>query len=253
MATTPVTGTAPATGKAPAPTQAEAAAMSLTLLRGLEALELLADAKVPLTIAELSKGLGVHRSNAYRILRTLEHRRFVVRDDAGRIRLGPKLTALSRGVAPELHAAALPVVTDVAYSLGMTAFLTVLDADEVVTLATVEPSNVEVSIARDPGVRHSVDRGAPGHAIESSLSAPERLELLGSADFSTAAIEARKAGYAVSRNEVVNGVSGLAVPLRIVGEPPAALAIVHFSLPESLDEIVATLQTAATRITQNYR
>ena len=228
-----------------------ATAGSQTLSRGLQALELLAEAEAPLTINELAEGLGIHRSNAYRILRTLELRRFVARDEAGRIRLGPKLTALARGVAPALHTAATPAITDLAYRLGMTAFLTVLDIDEVVTLITVEPSNA-TAIARNPGVRHPVERGAPGHAMEASLSAAERERLLGSPEFGEAALTAKREGYALSRHEVVEGVMGVAVPLRIPGEPPAAVAVVHFSLPETLDDVVEALQGAAREIAQSY-
>lgn len=233
--------------------EGQATAGSQTLSRGLQALELLADAESPLSISEFADRLGVHRSNAYRILRTLEQHRFVVRDSAGLIRLGPKIIALARGVAPALHTAAIPAVTELAYGVGMTAFLTVLDANEVVTLATVEPSNVEATIARDPGVSHTVDRGAPGRAIESSLSESERATLLGSPVFSEAVLEAKQQGYAVSRHEVVSGVSSVAVPIRIPGEPPAAIAIVHFNLPDPIDTVVAHLKKAAEQIAQNYR
>lgn len=235
------------------PDRGSATAGSQTLSRGLQALELLAEAETPLTINELAEGLGIHRSNAYRILRTLEQRRFVARDDAGRIRLGPKLTVLSHGVAPALHTAAMPVVTELAYELGMTAFLTVLDGDEVVTLVTVEPSNVAATISRNPGVRHPVRLGAPGHAIEASLTAAERERMLGSPAFSTAAERAKRDGYATSNDEVIEGVTGLAVPLRLVSEPPAAVAIVHFRMPEPLDRAVEALQQAAARIAESYR
>ncbi|MFV0433722.1 MAG: IclR family transcriptional regulator [Leucobacter sp.] len=226
---------------------------SQTLSRGLHALELLADADGPLTIAALAEGLGVHRSNAYRILRTLEEHRFVTRDSAGRIRLGPKLTVLARGVAPALHMAAQPAVTELAYELGMTAFVTVLDVDDVVTLVTVEPSNVAATIARNPGVRHPVDRGAPARAIESSLTAAERTAFLGDPELSPEARAALRDGYALSRAEVIDGVTSIAVPLRIADEPPAAVAVVHFNVPDSIDDVVAALHRAVERIAQSYR
>lgn len=229
------------------------AARSQTLSRGLTALEFLADAEGPVTIAELAAGLGVHRSNAYRILRTLEEHRFAARDEAGQIRLGPKLTTLARGVAPALHAAATPAVTELAYALGMTAFLTVLDADEVVTLVAVEPSNAGATIARNPGVRHSVLLGAPGRAIEASLTPSERSAYLGDPEFTEAAREALRLGYALSRNEVIDGVTAIAVPLRIPGEPPASVAVVHFNLPEPIDRVVDALHGAAQKIAQSYR
>ena len=236
-----------ATREASAPT-----AGSQTLSRGLRALELLAEAEAPISIGALAEGLGVHRSNAYRILRTLEQHRFVVRDESGLIRLGPKLTVLARGVSPALHTTAMPAITELAYELGMTAFVTVLDADEVVTLVTVEPSNVSATIARNPGVRHPVEFGAPGHAIESSLTASERLAFLGDPVPSAAAVEAERLGYAVTRDEVIDGVTGIAVPLRLAGEAPAAVAVVHFKLPENLDEVVAGLRATADRIARSY-
>ena len=62
---------------------------SQTLSRGIRALEILAEAQQPLTIAELADAMGVHRSVAYRILRTLEDHSLLVRDGGGRVQPGP--------------------------------------------------------------------------------------------------------------------------------------------------------------------
>ena len=68
----------------PAAAQAGAAlpqaSPSQTLSRGIRALEILAAAPGPLTIAELADAMGVHRSVAYRILRTLEDHSLLVSD-----------------------------------------------------------------------------------------------------------------------------------------------------------------------------
>lgn len=238
---------------APAEPRSGATAGSQTLARGLRALELLAAAETPLSIADLAAGLGVHRSNAYRVLRTLEEHRFVWRDEAGRIRLGPKLTLLARGVAPALHTAAVPEIDDLAQRLGMTAFVTVLDVDEAVTLITVEPSNVAATISRNPGVRYPVGRGAPGQAIESSLTPAEHEAAFGTPELSRAAQEARDRGYAVTGSELIDGVTAIAVPLRIPGEAPAAVAVVHFNVPEHIDRVVEELLDTADRIELRYR
>lgn len=219
---------------------------SQTLARGLRALELLSER--PLTILELADGLGVHRSSAYRVLRTLEEYRFVTRDQDGRIRLGAGLAALARGVSPALHSAATPIISDLANELEMTAFVSVLEGDDVITLLTVEPSHVTATISRNPGVRHPLERGAAGHAIEASLSLSERNAFLGDRSLSPQARQTRRRGYAISRNEVIAGVTGLAVPLRVPGEPPAAIAVVHFDFPTETDEIGAKLRLAAERI-----
>ncbi|MFC7621144.1 IclR family transcriptional regulator [Microlunatus sp. GCM10028923] len=203
------------------------AAHSQTLSRGLRALEILAEASGPISIAELAAALGLHRSIAYRILRTLEDHRLVLRDDRGLLLLGPRMAALARGVQRSLQAAALPELTAVARELGMTAFLVVLDSDECVTLVSVEPPPGPASIARRPGTRHSIMVGAPGLAIQSVLTDGEWAGLGVAGKRRPEASEAARRGYATSRDEVVPGLSAVAVPLRLPGQAPAALAVVH--------------------------
>ena len=96
------------TAAAPAGAAPAQASPSQTLSRGIRALEIMAAASAPLTIAELADAMGVHRSVAYRILRTLEDHSLLVRDDAGRVQPGPGLAVLARGVSRNLQAAALP-------------------------------------------------------------------------------------------------------------------------------------------------
>lgn len=221
---------------------------SQTLDRGLRALEVLADAAAPLSIAELAEQLGVHRSSAYRVLRTLEEHRLVLRDEAGMIRLGPRLASLGRGAAPSLQQATLPVLTELANALGMTAFVAVLDATEVITLVSVEPAFSHASVAQRPGTRHSVAQGAPGHAIEASLSAKEHAAVFAGAALSEAAQTALSCGYALSHDEVIQGLTAIAVPLRLDDEPPASLAVVHIGVPADLPAVVGQLQRGAERV-----
>ena len=106
---------------------------SQTLARGIRLLEVLAAADEPVSIAELASALDVHRSIAYRILRTLEDFRLVSRS-AGGVQLGAGLAELARGVARNLQAAAMPELTALANDLSMTAFLSTLDGRDCVTL-----------------------------------------------------------------------------------------------------------------------
>ena len=234
-------------------TDAAPTAGSQTLARGLRALDVLAEADGPISIAELAERLGVHRSNAYRLLRTLEEHRYVVRDELGLIRLGPRLAALARGVSPALQSAALPVLTELANEFGMTAFVAVLDLDDVVTLVSIEPSRAHPAVAQRPGARHPIGQGAPGHAIEAALSPHERLRLLGGAELGALAAETRERGYAISHDEVVPGLTSVAVPIEIAGEPPAALAVVSIGLPDELDELAGRLRAAAAAIADGFR
>lgn len=234
---------------------------SQTLARGIRALDILAEASTPLTIAELAQHLEVHRSIAYRILRTLEEHGLVVRDIAGRIELGPRLAALARGVSRDLQTAALPELTQVANDLKMTAFLTVLDRNDVITLVSVEPRHAHGTVAQHPGTRHALWQGAPGHAIASTLTAAELAQIApdpqatggAAADLSQIV---RLQGFATSQDEVITGVSSVAVPLRLDRLAPAALAVVFVGpVPPATpapstttEQIAARLQAAAAAI-----
>ena len=226
---------------------------SQTLSRGIRVLELLAEAPGPLTIAELSSALNVHRSIAYRMLRTLEDHGLVVRDAAGRIRLGPRLAALARNVSHDLQAAALPELTVVANELSMTAFVAVLDHRECVTLVSVEPRSAHATVAQRPGTRHPLAVGAPGIAIQSRLTDAQWAALGGVESMRAEAVEARVRGFATSHDEVIPGLSSIAVSLVVPGEAPAALAVVYIASAHLADEIGARLSAAAAAIASELR
>lgn len=226
---------------------------SQTLSRGIRALEILAEARTPLSIAELSTQLGVHRSIAYRILRTLEDHSLVVRDAAGRVQAGPGLAALARGVAGDLQSAALPELTQLANALGMTAFVAVLNQHDCVTLVTVEPRHTGATVAQRPGTRHSVSAGAPGIAIQSALTEQDWERFAPGQQYREAARTAQRTGFAVSHDEVIEGVSSVAVPVRIPGQLPAAVAVVYIRSQHTPAELGAQLADCARTIEQQLR
>jgi DNA-binding IclR family transcriptional regulator len=220
---------------------------SQTLSRGIRILEVLADARGPLSIDEIAAALGVHRSIAYRLLRTLEDHGLVARDASGLVALGARMAALAAGVANDLQAEALPELTAVANELGMTCFLAVLDGEECITLVSVEPRHAVASVAQRPGARHSVTVGAPGKAILAQLAEPEWPSGAGAALRAEAA-GVRTAGYATSHDEVIPTVQSVAVPLVLRGQRPAAIAVVHVATDRTDAEIAARLQRSAATI-----
>jgi DNA-binding IclR family transcriptional regulator len=224
------------------------ASPSQTLSRGIRALEILAEAQQPLTIAELADAMGVHRSVAYRILRTLEDHSLLVRDDGGRVQPGPGLAVLARGVSRDLQSAALPELTLLANTLAMSAFVAVWDREECVTLVTVDPRHSGAAVVQHPGSRHPISAGAPGIAIQSAFPEQEWRALVPGIPYRSEAAEARHRGYAASHDEVIPGVSSIAVPLRVPGGRPAALAVVYIRAAQDPDEVAAALTEAARRI-----
>lgn len=224
----------------------DAAPASQTLSRGIRLLEELADARSALTIDELAARVGLHRSVAYRLLRTLEDHGLIARDAAGRIRLGARLAALAAGVAPDLQAEALPELTAAANDLGMTAFLVVFDHGECVTLTSVEPRHAVTAVAQRPGTRHPVTRGAPGRAILAQLPPAQWPEV--SPALAAEIADAAARGWATSHDEVIPTLRSVAVPLAVRGRAPAALAVVHVSSGRPDDAIAHRLAAAAATI-----
>ncbi|MDH6238154.1 helix-turn-helix domain-containing protein [Cryobacterium sp. CG_9.6] len=225
---------------------------SQTLGRGIRLLEILASADRNMSIAELAGALEVHRSVAYRLLRTLEDHDLVTRDDGGNFALGVGLVALTSGVARNLQQAALPVLNDIANDLGMTCLLAVLvDGGEAVTLASAAPRQTVAVVSYRPGHRHPITRGGPGKAILLGLpdsSWPRDL----SQELRDELSAARTRGYASSDGEVVPSLLSIAVPLTLPGQPPASLAVIHIALPRPEAEIAERLHLGALAVARAF-
>lgn len=213
---------------------------SQTLSRGLTALEFVAGSEQAPSIDQVALHLDVHRSVAYRIVRTLEEHRLVRRDAAGCCQPGVQLAALGRRAQPTLHSLAAVELPRVADDLEMTSFLVVRDRNEALTLASFEPTNSQFHLAYKPGIRHNVTLGAPGIALLAG-SAPidgERADVT----------EARQRGWASTNGEVIAGMGSVAAP---IDGTDAAIATVFLSgaLP-SLEPIAERLVSAAASIAE---
>lgn len=220
---------------------------SQTLSRGIRVLEILSEAETPLSIDETASRLGVHRSNAYRLVRTLEEHGLVGRDPRGGLVLGARLAALAAGVDRDLQAEALPELTAAANELGMTCFVAVLDREECVTLTSVEPRHAVAAVAQRPGTRHFVGLGAPGRAILAQVPPSDWPPHV-----SERVVEDVRGGGAkgafLSSGEVIPNLRAVAVPLRIRGHAPASVGAVYVSAEVSTAEIGARLRGAAEAI-----
>lgn len=209
-----------------------AEAGSQTLSRGLKALELISEANTPPTVPEVAERLGIHRSMAYRLVRTLEEHAFIVRNAEGGLEIGVRLVALARNAARDLRSAATPELTRLAQQLGKTAFVATYDGAEVVTLVTVEPQQADSTVGQRPGSRHPIDSGAPGRVIRSQIDPDAH----------------PPARYELSHDEVITGLTSIAVPIRVGNGVPASLAIVYLTSEIDVLGTVAELETAARRI-----
>ena len=154
------------------PPRQDAPPASQTLSRGIRLLEELADARTPLTIDDLAARVELHRSVAYRLLRTLEDHGLVTRDAAGAVRLGTGLAALAAGVAADLQAEGhrpslrlLPVL--LAAERGQVEV--VVAVVELLDAATVGGVGVEDLVA-DPQERADARHPLVAHALRPPVS-----------------------------------------------------------------------------------
>ncbi|GAA1132778.1 IclR family transcriptional regulator [Nocardioides aquiterrae] len=180
---------------------------SQTLDRGLRVLDVLAASTAGLTVTELAAALDVNRTVVYRLVSTLEQHALVRRDPRGRLYVGLGVLHLASAVQPVLRDLAVPVLRDLAESLGCTAHLTVADGEDALALAVVEPSWTDFHVSYRVGSRHPLTRGAAGKAI-----------LLG-----------RRPGaepFAVTEGELQPGARGLAAPVTGVDGLEASVGIV---------------------------
>ncbi len=215
------------------------AGMSKTLHNGLEILELLARTPNGLSVSEIAENLGVHRTVAHRLVRTLEAHRLCRRDDHKRISLDTGLVALAESVEQDLRTLARPILEDLADSVEATAHLVVRESDTTVrAMMVIEPRRSDVHIAFRPGQVHPLDRGSAGLAILGSL--PPR------PDERPEVTRARRMGYAISAGEVVSTTIGIsaAVPSR-AGGTQAAIGVSVFEADDETRLASAVMSAAS--------
>ncbi|MFF2486172.1 IclR family transcriptional regulator [Microbacterium sp. NPDC058062] len=205
---------------------------SQTLARGLTALALIGESETPVTVAFLASALGVHRSMAYRLVRTLEDEGFVTRSGDGGLELGARIVALARNVSRDLREAAGPELSLLADQFTMTAFVVTYDGQQAVTLSSAEPRNASAAVAQRPGNRHPIDRGAPGRVIRSQLDP----------------VAFPPAPFETSHDELLPGLSSVAVPLSTGSGSPASLAVLYLTREIDTPRVVEALAQSARRI-----
>lgn len=188
---------------------------SQTLDRGLRVLELLSDANDGMSVTEIAAALGVSRTVVYRLVVTLELHALLRRGSDGRARLGMAVLSLARQVQPVLRDAAVPALRRLADSVGATAHLTIVDGNDALAVAVVEPSRSDFHVAYRVGARHPLERGAAGRAVLAGRAASGR---------------PFEPGWIVSTGELQPGAWGVAAPL--VGVPGIEASIGVVTLTE---------------------
>ena len=204
--------------------------------RALQILQLFSSPDQALSVTEIARRLGLHRSTTSRLVGTLEARGFVERRTAGElVRLGPELGRLGRLAlgARDLADVALPVLNRLSAQTGETATLTVPAGDEVVIVAQSNGRHF-VSSGNWVGVRsspHCCSDGKVLLAYGGMRDGGHELSRLASNTITERAAlarelqEVRRRGFALADGEMEEGLVGLAVPVRDGGACVAAICV----------------------------
>jgi DNA-binding IclR family transcriptional regulator len=128
--------------------QSEGPAGILVLHKALDILETIRGSQSGISLADLSRALGIPKPTAYRIAATFESRGYLARNQSGRYQISRKFFDLEYKLSDEqlLTQAAHPVMELLMESCRETLNLGILDAGEVVVISTIEsPQTIRMS------------------------------------------------------------------------------------------------------------
>ncbi|WP_020660725.1 IclR family transcriptional regulator [Amycolatopsis benzoatilytica] len=214
---------------------------SKTLHHGLEVLELLVVHPRGLTVTEIADGIGVHRTVAHRLVRTLEEHHLCRRDRFKRISLGTGLVRLAEPVEQDLRTLARPVLEELSDAGRASAHLVVREnAEQVRMLMIVEPRQARMHVSFRSGQLDPIGRGSAGLALLAAEPPVEgeREEIA----------RARSRGYAVSVGEIAPGITGISAMVPTSRDQPGtSIGLSLFETPD-LEELGRLVVAAAQRL-----
>lgn len=241
---------------------------SVAVERTLEILEAVAQRASGMSNADISRKLGIPKSSASYILRTLERRGYLRRDpETARYRLGIKVLSLSRGALSglDVREAALPVMRQLVDHSHMTSHLAILDGDEAVYVEKVEAPGF-IKMDTWVGRRMEIHSTSVGKALAAYLD-PQKIESIlrtrGMKKLTSRTItspgrymkeleKVREQGYAVDDEENSSEVRCVAAPIfGASGQVEASLGTtgtIHQVSLEMLPKVAASVKEAALRI-----
>jgi DNA-binding IclR family transcriptional regulator len=147
------------------------------IARAAEILRALIDQPEGLSLAQISRKVGLARSTVHRIVTALEAERFVIPSSAGgHIRLGPGLVPLAASVRIELRQEAHPYLEQLSREVNETVDLAILNVDKVLFIDQIAaPQRLQAVSA--VGIEFPLYCTANGKAILAELP-PGQVERL---------------------------------------------------------------------------
>lgn len=235
------------------------------LEKGLDILELLAHSSTPLSMAEISEGVGRSKGEIFRMLQVLEDRGYIARGvGENGYALTHRLFMLGMEQPPVkgMMEAALPVMHRLADAIQQPCHLSVTSREEIVVVARVDAPG-EIGLVVRVGHRRPMAHSTSGvvlFAFQGEAIRERWLTLLREAEpgldaaaFVQRADQARTEGYARASSDVVDGVVDLSAPVLQHGHAVCALTVPFLEtrqLQARAAAAVEPLRTAAAEISR---
>jgi len=197
--------------------------------RMLDILECLSSGK-SVSLVEVAQAVQLPKSTAFRLLQTLEERRYLVRDESTKLfSLGSKVGELVEGYYGGrfdlLRCAATRSLIELSEKYNEAVRLFVRDGGFKLCIEAIE-STREVRHIVTVGERHDLIRGAAGKVLLAHMPLPERLSVAEGYELEKQLEKVREDGYAISVGEREESLVGIAAPIfASTGEVIAAVSL----------------------------
>jgi IclR family KDG regulon transcriptional repressor len=216
-------------------------------------LELFAKEKKPLGISDISAALALNKSTVFNIVYTLTDLN-VLENTNHKFRFGPKLYMLGKAAekGSELILTVHPYLEEISRKTNLSSFLGMRSGLKAIILDKVDAA-FELKISSEIGIRLSLLAGSGGKALLSQLSDTEIDEILSEnglkrfTPFSCVDKETykdiirkvREDGIALDKEEYLEGIRALAVPIKVGNRRDLQVAIWAVGLKRQVrDEVV---------------
>ena len=193
-------------------------------------LDLFARSRRPLGISEIANRLNYHKSTVFNIVYTLSNLGILENGYQNKFTLGTQLYVLGKaaGRESELIHTVRPYLEEITEKTKLTAFLGILSKGRVVIVDKVD-SPYGIRVSSEVGLSIPLLAGATGKVFLSQMSDDEVYRVLSqremkkytastcsdTTEFKQMIKEARERGVAIDKEEYIEGIRAIAIPLRI--------------------------------------
>jgi DNA-binding IclR family transcriptional regulator len=238
------------------------------LEKGMDIIELLAEAGAGLTVSEISQQLERPMSELFRVIVVMERRGWLQKDpDSARYSVAYHVLQLAHRGTPSqiLTLAAAPVMHELSARINQTCHLVVLSGTHGLVVVRQENPRRHANLSVRLGATLSLARSCSGHILLAYLEPAQQKELLRSlpqplgiarARLLEALTQIRRRGFEIQRSPITAGVTDIGYPVHgFDGKVVAALTIPYLhvldnSLPATVDQTRRALADAARRISR---